>query len=159
MRRRLRKGIEPRPLNAAGSRTRRLECPAARVERGSKGGELLGLQGFLDASKQRPFLVANVVSQQLAEGVERRNIGASLDLDVADPAADVDVLDKDAHNVRIVGSHVTRERRQEQVLFKTEVFATILAPEVDRRALDDLGIGVCGALQAQSEFERHVVLT
>ena len=53
---------------------------------------------------------------------------------------------------------MTRERRQEQVLFETEVFATILAPEVDRRALDDLGIGVRGALQAQSDFERHVVL-
>ena len=102
--------------------------------------------------------MANVVSQQLAERVERRNIGASLDLDVGHPAADVDVLDKDAHHVRIVGSHVARERGQEQFLFKTEVLATILAPEVDRRALDGLGIGARGASQAQSEFERHVVL-
>ena len=70
------------------------------MERGSEGSELVGLQGLLDARKQRPFLVADAVSQQLAEGVERRNIGASLDLDVGHPAADVDVLDKDAHNAR-----------------------------------------------------------
>jgi hypothetical protein len=148
--------VRRRSIGTSGAR-RRVSL-AGRVQRGSDGSELVGVQRFLDAPEQRPFLVAHVVSQQLAEDVERRNIGATLDLDVGHPAADVDVLDKDAHDVRVVGSRVTRERRQEQFLFKTEVFATLLAPEVDRRALDGLGIGGRGALQAQSELERDVVL-
>lgn len=132
--------------------------PADRVERCAKGSELVGVQRVLDATEQRSFLMAYVVSQRLAEGVERRDVNVPAGLEVGDAASDVDVLDEDAHDIRIVGSGVTREGRQEHFLFEAEVLATLLVPEVERRVPDGFRIGIGRALQAQSEFERHMVL-
>jgi DMSO/TMAO reductase YedYZ molybdopterin-dependent catalytic subunit len=52
--------------SCGGSGARWLVFRAARVQRAAKGGELGGFERLFDAPKQRSFLVAHVVLQQLA---------------------------------------------------------------------------------------------
>src|ERR1035437_7709100 len=130
----------------------RLVSRADRVQCCAKRGELLRFERLFDASKQRSFLVAHVVSQRLAKSVQRRDIYAPAGLEVGDPASDVHMLDEDAHDVGIVGAGVTGEGRQEELLFEAEVLATLPAPEVEGRLCDGLRIGMGGALHSSGQL-------
>jgi hypothetical protein len=68
------------------------------------------------------------------------------------------VLGEHAHNIRVVSPGVARKGRQQQLLLKAEVHATLLTPELKGRLPDGLGIDIGRTLQAKSQLKRHVVL-
>jgi hypothetical protein len=129
------------------------------LQGGANGTEFLWIQCRLDAPKQRPLLMAHVIPQTLTESVQGRRVDGRTSLEVADPAPNVHVLDEHTHDIRVVSPGVTREGRQQQLLLKAEVLAALVAPEVERRLPDSLGIDIGRALQTKSQLERHVVLS
>jgi hypothetical protein len=131
---------------------------ARHLQGGANGTEFLWVQCRLDAPKQRPLLMAHVIPQTLAESVQGGRVDGRTSLEVADPAPNVHVLDEHTHDIRIVSPGVTHKGRQQQLLLKAEVLAALLAPEVERRLPDGLGINIGRALQTKSQLERHVVL-
>ena len=132
--------------------------PARREQRDPNRTKLVGIQRRLDAPEQRPLLMAHVISQLLAESVQGRRVNARIGLEIADPPANVDVLDEHAHNIRIVSTSVTRESGKEYLLLEAEVQAALLSPEVERRLPDGLCIDIGRALQAKGQLKRDVVL-
>jgi len=131
---------------------------ARHLQRHANGTEFLWIQRHLDTPKQRPLLMAHVIPQTLAESVQGRRVDRRTRLKVADPAPNVHVSDEHTHDIRIVSPGVTRKGRQQQLLLKAEVLAALLAPEVERRLPDGLGIDIGRAPQTKSQLERHVVL-
>jgi hypothetical protein len=131
---------------------------ARHVQGDANRTELLGVQRRLDSPEQRALLIADVIPQLLAESVERRTVNERTGLEIADPASNVHMLDENAHNIRIVSPGVTREGRQQQLLFEAEVPAALVAPEVERRLPDGLCIDIGRALQAKRQLKRQVVL-
>jgi hypothetical protein len=141
-----------------GSGARRSVGLARQLQGGANGTEFLWIQCRLDAPKQRPLLMAHVIPQTLAESVQGRRVDGRTSLEVADPAANVHVLDEHTYDIRVVSPGVTRKCRQQRLLLKAEVLAALLAPEVERRLPDGLGIDIGRALQPKSQLESHVML-
>ena len=120
---------------------------ACRLQGDANGSEFFGVQCCLDAPEQRPLLTAHVIPQTLAESVQGGSFNGRTRLEVSDSAPDVHMLNQHTYNIRIVSPGVTRKGRQQQLLLKAEVPATLLVPKVERRPPDGLGIDIGRALQ------------
>jgi len=128
------------------------------VQRCADRDELVVAQGRLDAPEQGALLVANVIAQRLAEGIERGDAGTRGALETCDPVADLAVLGEDSNDVSIGGADVVYERRQQQLLFEAKMLSALRSPELQRRVTNPISVGDARALESQREFEGDVML-
>jgi hypothetical protein len=116
-------------------------------------------EGALDERKQHAFLVPDVTLEARAELVQRLGIDLGRLRQIGPPPAEVNVLDQHAHDGRVIGRAVARERGQEDLLLEPEVLAPVVLPELEESGAHLARVGRVGAPEPLRQEEAPMVVS